>query len=686
MLKGLAQDLEERFHLVQSQGEQTVADSHLSRYQFSTLLLQKYVREQIRPDLLRVYHGSIASALEQIYGDLCSEIVVPLAEHYVAADDRSRAVPFLIEAGDRARLMYANAEAIRHYRRALDFLNKSNDYEAAARTAMKLALTCHNAFDYAEARRNFNEGFRLWQLASESRPVTQTPPAARPLRMDWPYQPLTLDRALADDGDSVGVIDQLFSGLVDLGQRLELLPSAAESWEILDEGLRYVFHLRPDGRWSDGVPVTAHDFVFAWQRALKPGTGSLTARQLYDIQGARALHSGAATDPQSLGARALDDLTLEVRLEQPASAFLYCLAFTVSYPAPRHAIAKHGPAWTEPGKLVGNGPFRLVSWKQIGDQEGRLVLTRSATFRGASSGNLGRIELVSLPNSAKRLAAYEQDHLDVLSLRDFPDGRRDPSRGAVDRSRVRARHAGEYISAPFLATTYIGFNTHKAPFSDRRVRLAFVHTMDRERYADDILQGFAFPATGGFVPAGMPGHSPDIGFSFDPQHARALLNTAGFSNPADFPKIEFLSGPDPEGLAAYLAKGWREELGLQIEAVEMDWEAYSQRLQEDPPDLFLDIWMGDFPDPDNFLRSSDALRWLRWDEPRYQALVDAACAAENQEQRLALYRQADRHLINQAALAPVKYLRSHFLLKPWVKRFPTSPNEWWYCKDVVIET
>jgi ABC-type oligopeptide transport system substrate-binding subunit len=184
---------------------------------------------------------------------------------------------------------------------------------------MKLGLACHSAFDFQRARRAFEEGFALWQRAGEIQPAVPPPPAPHALRLTA-FISFTVDPGLASGINATGVIEHLFSGLVELSPEMSVVPEVARSWEVSEGGRKYVFHLRDDVRWSDGNPVTAGDLEYAWKRVLDPAGESLSAHLLYDIEGARAYHQGEVSDPDRIGVRALDEMTLAVELEPSPDA------------------------------------------------------------------------------------------------------------------------------------------------------------------------------------------------------------------------------------------------------------------------------------------------------------------------------------------------------------------------------
>jgi ABC-type oligopeptide transport system substrate-binding subunit len=671
LLRQLSRQLERQHRLVEESGEEEIGAHLLSRYRFAHALVQQFLYDELGRGERRLLHGEIAQVLEEIYRGREEEITVQLARHYAEAGEREKAIDYLLLAGDRARNLYAYQEATDHYERALAFLRELRDYERMARTLMKLGLTHHIAFDYDRARQAYEEGFSLWQRVGALAPAAAHPPAPHPLRIDWPYPPLTLDPTRAADVDSIGVVDQLFSGLVELSPEMAVVPDVAQRWEVLDEGRRYVFHLRGDVRWSDGTPVTAHDFEATWKRVLDPATASPLAHLLAVVRGARAFHQGETTDPDTIGVTAEDDQTLVVELESPTSYFLHMLAYNVSFAAPRHALAAHGEAWTEVDQIVTNGPFLLEGR----ESETRITLSRNPAYHGRFTGNVERVEVRSLPEGADRRAAYEAGDLDTLFLYGL-GGQRD---------HVRLSHADDYVSVPWLATAYVAFDTSRPPFDDPRVRRAFAHAIDRELFADLEMEGYVFPADGGFVPPGMPGHSPDIGLAYDLGQARQLLADAGYAGGEGLPPLTFLTDESNEPPGRYLETQWRRNLGVEVTWAATDWESLTQRLEDQPPHIFLDLWVADYPDPDTFLRVCDAVRWSRWRDANFEGLVIQAREATDQQERMEMVHQAERILVESAAVVPFTYGRSHLLVKPWIRRFPTSAIKSWFWKDVVIE-
>jgi oligopeptide transport system substrate-binding protein len=593
-----------------------------------------------------------------------------IADHLELAGRSEEAVEYLLEGGDKARGLYAHQEAIDAYERALVLLKEQGDDEQAARTLMKLGLTYHTAFQFRRSREAYEDGFALWQRAARDAPAVALSPAPHALRTHS-TDPRTLDPTMAIHPHSIVVIDRLFSGLAVQTPEMEPVPDVARTWEVLEGGRKYAFHLRDDVRWSDGAPVVAGDFEYAWKRMLDPAIRSPNAELLYDVQGAEAYHRGEVTDPATVGVRALNEVTLVVELEEPTAYFLQLLAHNATYAIPRHVVDAHGKAWTRVGNIATNGPFRLEAWERAQS----LVLVRSPQYHGRFRGNVQRVELSLVKDRSARLQMYEADALDVLLLWGLPPPERD---------RARQRHAGEFVSILGLTTTFLKFDVSRPPFDDPRVRRAFVLATDRETLAGVALGGYDFPATGGFIPPGMPGHSPGIGLPYDPNQAQQLLAEAGYPGGRGFPAVDARTRRGHEPEVEFAQAQWRGNLGVEITWEIMDWAIYRDRLRRGPPQVSALTWMADYPDPDNFLRSGP-IRRKTWQNEAYERLVEEARRVQDQGERMKLYQAADTILVEEAPIVPLYYDQSGYLVKPWVRKFRKSALGWEFWKDVVIE-
>jgi ABC-type oligopeptide transport system substrate-binding subunit/DNA-binding SARP family transcriptional activator len=661
----LSRELDKKHHLVEELGVQTVGDWRLYSYRFRHKLFQQHLYNEIGDIERKLLHAEIGLVLESLYGENVEQISAQLAWHFTEAGEYTKAVHYLLMTGDRARQLYAHDEATDNYQRALRLLKENGDYEQAARTLMKIGLTYHTAFDFVRSRQAYDEGFSLFQRSGKQQIATDIPPANETVRLDWESDPVTLDPNRTVDRPTSQLLHQVFSGLLDMNPDFGVVPDMAKSWEVTEGGRKYIFLLRDDVFWSDGIPVTADDFVCSWLRVLDPNNTLTVTTGLYDVKGGRAFKRGEIQDPDQVGVHALDPYTLEVELEGPTGFFPYLLTQPLCLPVPKHIIDQHGDSWQEIENFVSNGPFLLTSW-QPGE---RLILERNPRYHGQFSGNIQRMELLLINDPEDRLQLYEADGLEVIRL--------EP---AIDYA--LRRHSGEYISGPSLISSYLRFKVDTPPFTDHRVRQAFVMAINRETLASVVLKGYHAPAMGGFVPPGIPGYSAGIGLPFNPDTARQILAQAGYPEGRGLPEIEMTANFDNQKMAEFISSQLKTHLNVSIKVNIHNWGDFLNNL--DVTHLLLARWVADYPDPDNFLRVALDGRIGHWDD-EYIDLLEKARRLTNQENRMKLYHQADKILVEKAAIMPVTYARFHLLVKPWVKNLAKSSLDFWTCKNAILQ-
>jgi oligopeptide transport system substrate-binding protein len=247
------------------------------------------------------------------------------------------------------------------------------------------------------------------------------------------------------------------------------------------------------------------------------------------------------------------------------------------------------------------------------------------------------------------------------------------------------QHAGDYVTGPVLVTMYLGFNVRRPPLDDARVRRALAYAIDQETLVDILVRGYISPATGGFVPPGMPGHSPGINLPYDPDQARRLLAEAGYPGGRGFPELDLFTFRGYEPRIEHIQTQWRKTLGIKVMCRSMKLTALLEQLSKQPLDMFQVAWGADYPDPDSFLRTCPAWHWTGWHNKAYAELVERARRITDQGERMRLYQQAERILINEAPIVPLTYGRQHWLVKPWVRNFFTPAMQTFFWKDVIIE-
>ncbi len=521
------------------------------------------------------------------------------------------------------------------------------------------------------------ESFALSQHLGDIEPSSTLPPAPHELRVHY-RETQSLDPGLVFDVISSAVTHQLFSGLLTMSPDMSVMPDVARSWEVSDDGRKFIFHLREDVHWSDGVQVTAHDFEFAWKRALNPTSDNATVDVLYGIKGARSFHQSDGSNPDLVGIQALDETKFSVELENPTGYFLSLLAtLALTLPIPRHIVNKYGEEWVNPENIVTNGPFRLVSW----DPDKSLVLVRNEGFHGKSTGNTQRVRLLSFSGDTDvDLLKFEGNNLDVLDMSYFHP---------FEIEHLRQRYIEDYATFPSFSSYYVGFDVTRPPFDDPKVRRAFALAIDKEGLANVFMRGTVSPATGGFVPPGLPGHSPGIGVPYDPELARQLLADAGYKAEEDmvFHKLTALTGSEGMRMYAsdYIAKQLFKNLRIKIVWKLLDFGEFVEILYDDVPNIYINGWTADYPDPNSFISSTYVARRTGWDNEEFNRLVAKAQRLMDQEKRMKIYRQAEKILMDESPIIPLFHQRGHYLVKPWVRNFFVSPMYRWDFKNIIIE-
>ncbi len=651
-------------------------------YIFKHSLTQEAAYNSLLVERRKEFHRRVGAALEDLFADRREEFYGLLAHHFDAGGEREKAVDYLLRAGDKARLEDAHEEAIGQYRRAIEILTELGDEAQAARTWLKLGLVYHVNFQFEAAHQANEAAFALQQKA---RSASRGAPAAAAgerttesreeavLRFDMRLALGTLDPARAYWPSDILVISSIFASLAEMDAEMNVLPHVARSWEVLEGGTRYLIHLRDDARWTDGTPVTASDFEWTWKRNLSPATASSTAPMLDQVVGARDYREGRTDNPDAIGVRALEALTLEVRLTSPVAYFPYLFALPITFPLHRASVERYGEGWWKPEHIVSNGAFRLA---HLDLQKGG-VLERNPEYFGEFPGNVERVGWFLTVDDIQAVQGFRVSKVDVC--------------GWVPRWHSPANLAGvpssERQEFSLIRTLFLLLSPHHAPLDDPRVRRALVHALDRKRLSE-ILFGPDVPsARGGLIPPGLPGHSPELGPGYDVETARRLLAEAGYPDAKGFPQ---LIGQGELGYGKYveeLARQWREGLGVEVGFQVFAPGAEPDRLNEH---FFASGWLADYPDPDIFMQHTFAYSILRqsgWRDARYEELVEQAARMPDRARRLAMYREADRIWVGEQALVVPLFYGSEWisLFKPWVKGYSVSPLGFVLFKDITIE-
>ena len=435
------------------------------------------------------------------------------------------------------------------------------------------------------------------------------------------------------------------------------IAGAAESWDISEDGKTYTFYLQKNGRWSNGDQLTAHDFVWSWKRLLTPSLGAQYPDMLYYVVGASDYHNGITDDFSEVGVKAVDDLTLEVKLNNPTPFFLGLLSHYSTWPVHKDTVLKHGSIddrngeWTRPGNFVCNGAFNLKTW----ELNNKIVVEKNPLYWDASTVQLNEIHYYPVSNVMTEDRMFRSGQLHVTSTL--------PSQKCP--VYIEEQNPNLRID-PYMGTYFYRFNTNNPALVDPKVRKALAYSINRTQIVEKVTKCGQIPAYS-FTPPGSNGYEPDTEIPYDPELGMKLLKEAGYDENNPFPKLEILfnTNEDHRKVALAIQQMWQQNLGIDVELVNQDWKVYLNREMIGDFQVSRAGWIGDYEDPNTFL---DLLRPNRgnnktgWGNLEYDRLVQLANSKINQSERYELLKQAERILIDEMPIIPLyTYVRVYQL-------------------------
>jgi oligopeptide transport system substrate-binding protein len=472
--------------------------------------------------------------------------------------------------------------------------------------------------------------------------------AEQVLRMGWGAEPPSLDPGLATDTTSSNVLLAIMDPLVRLNPETnEAEPSLAESWDVSEDGKTVTYHLSPDGKWTNGDPVTAGDFVYSWKRTLSPELAADYAYQLYGIVGAFEYNSctkkcEALAD--KVGVEAPDDSTLVVHLTSAQPWFIQQSAHHSFLAVHQATVEQFGDKWTEPANIVTNGPFKLAKW----EHEAEIDLVKNDEWRDAASVKLTSIPGKIVVDGTTRVQSFESGEIDALDGSGIP-----PDEIA------RLKDTPEYELYPSLGTYYYGVNIKNIP--DIHERRALSLAMNRREIIDQIAQADQLVATG-MSPKGISGfdqinpNSPWTPEEADLTQAKDELSQA--ANPKKDINLFFNNAPGHKEIATAVQAQWTQ-LGIKSTLKQQEWAQYLEFLGP-PPNNAVDVyrlgWIYDFPDAINGLElwtCDSGNNNTNYCDKDFDALVAQARETTDDTARFAIYKQLEEKLFGQDGALPI---------------------------------
>ena len=476
--------------------------------------------------------------------------------------------------------------------------------------------------------------------------------------------PPTLDPHLNTDASSALYAVEIFGGLMTIDQKIAIVGDLAEGWDVSPDGTTTTFRLRPEATFHNGRPVTATDVKWSLERAADPITESFNAAVfLSDIVGVDDKLTGLANNIS--GVEIINDHTITITTDAPKAYFLSKLTYPVSFVLDRENVAI-GPSWIlEPN---GTGPFKMTEYRP-GEV---LRLTRFDDYH-LEPAKLDEVEF--LLSGGNSMLMYENDEIHVTGIGlSLLQGVRDPSNPL----------SSEVVTAlPQFDVDYFGLNTTEPPFDDIKVRQAFNYAIDRQTLATTLLQDLVVPAAG-ILPPGFPGYNPDlVGYNYDPDKARQLIQESKYGDTGELPRIT-LTVPGSFGAAispsieAMLAM-WEENLGVEISILQTEWAIYLQDLHQNRFQMFGGLgWIADYPDPENFLdvlfHSESTNNHSEYTNLQLDRLLQLARVEQDEAVRFDLYHQSEEIIVDDAPWIPLWHSNGGYVLvKPEVSDYFLFP-------------
>lgn len=477
--------------------------------------------------------------------------------------------------------------------------------------------------------------------------------------------PDTIDPALNSAVDGATMIIHAFEGLYTLDKDGVPIPGQALDCKISDDGTVYTFTLRDGLKWSDGKALTAHDFVYSWNRAISPETAADYAYMFEVIDG---------YDEGKLNVTAPDDKTLVVTLKNRIPYFLELTAFPTFSPVRQDIVEAHGDAWaTKPDTYIGNGPYKITEWVP----GSHITMTKNKNYWNYKALGMENIKFVLMDDPGAQLTAFTQG--EILFTDDMPNDEIDAW-----------REKPEFNIEGQLGTYYVSFNTQKEHLNNPKVREAMILAIDRDFICREIGKAGQVPA-GAFVPIGLSDADPtkefrDVGGNYyDPydyegnlEKAKKALADAGYPNGEGLPTFEYLYNPES---SAHMAIGealqdmWGK-IGIKVNLVSQEWATFLNTRKNGDYDIARNGWLGDYNDPISFLDmwiTGSGNNDAQWSNPEYDALISQIKSETDTEKRFELMHKAEDIIFAESMLCPIYYYVDIFLINQKVENFWSSP-------------
>lgn len=486
---------------------------------------------------------------------------------------------------------------------------------------------------------------------------------ARTLHIGNTAEPYSLDPHQASGTWENRIIGDMLIGLTTDDPQGRPIPGMATEWTTSSDGLVWTFKLR-DALWSDGKPLTANDFVYAWQRLMTSKPPAKYASLLYVIKNAEQIYDGRIKDVNQLGVKAIDDKTLVVTLEYPAPYLTGLLTHYTAFPIPKHVVEKVGNAWIKSENFVGNGPFKLIQWKP----NDFIHVARNDKYWDNANVCLNQIYYYPTTDETAAERRVRTGALDINT--NFLGSRL---------AEITANLPGYPRVHGYTGLTYFIFNNRKPQFNDPRVREALSLAVDREFITREILKAGQQPAYS-LVPPGINQYETgkaQLSFKDQPLEARlarakTLLQQAGYgpNKPFKF-TYSFRKSGDNINVAPVVQRDWAKIAPwVEVQILGSDTQIAYEKLRVGDFEVGDAGWISDFNDAKNFTdlfkTSTDQLNYGKFSNADYDRLTDAANLEKDGAKRAKMLQDAEAIVLREHGLMPMWFLTNRNLVSPRV--------------------
>lgn len=484
------------------------------------------------------------------------------------------------------------------------------------------------------------------------------------LRVNIKTEPFSLNPGLANDSVSANVLYQTFEGLTRIDKNGEPQPAMAEKITKSDDLTKYTFKIRKDAKWTNGDPVTAQDFVYAWKWALDPKNKSQYAYQLYYIKGAQAANEGKGS-LDDVGVKAIDDKTLEVTLENPTPYFLELTAFYTYFPV-NSKIAQKNPKWyTDAGaNYTSNGPFKMVQWSH----SDKIVLEKNENYWDADAVKLKKVEMYMINDPNTELSMFDNGELDWAG-KPFGELPTDVLPQLKDEGKLHVK--------PIAGTYWYKFQTEKPPLNNKNIRKALAYAINRKAIVENISQGGEIPAMAVVPPSMFKENEKGYFKDHDVKKAKEFLakglKELGLKDVSQLPTITLSYNTDEghQKIAQAVQDMWKKDLGINVKLDNSEWNVYIDKLHSGDYMIGRMGWLGDFNDPINFLElyrdKNGGNNDTRWENPQFKKLLIDSQKESDPEKRTQMLKDAEKIFIEDMPVAPIYFYTNTWLQKDNLK-------------------